>query len=556
MPRGELPELIRGLLEPSAYPHPVDTVELVQTHISYVFLAGDFVYKVKKPVDFGFLNFTTLARRRYYCQQEVLLNRRLCPDTYLGVVRIAGEGRRVRVEGRGKVLEYAVKMRRLPALRMMDRLLADGRVSPTMVEAVARRLADFHARSETGPGIDRYGSLAVIDGNWQENFRQWEPYLDDTITAEQDRYLRAYVRSFSIRRRALLEQRVRQGRIRDCHGDIRLDAVCFTDGVCIFDCIEFNRRFRYSDVASDIAFLAMDLDYHGRPDLSERLVQTYSRAAGDPQVLELIDFYKCYRAAVRGKVEGFRLTQPEVRPAERREARQAARAYFRLACRYAAAQPPPALIITCGLVATGKTAIARALGETLDAPVISSDVVRKELAGLEPEERRFEPFERGIYSPAFTARTYDAMLERGRALLAQGRSVLLDATFGRRRPAPEGAGAGRGDGRPLRLRGVPGGGSGHPPPAGRTPARRRRRLRRPPRDLRGAGPGLRAGHGAAGARTHSAGLRPAAGPVRAGGAPPRGRAAGAAGLNLALRANQEPSAPRRTQVAPPWRQVC
>jgi hypothetical protein len=176
----------------------------------------------------------------------------------------------------------------------------------------------------------------------------------------------------------------------------------------------------------------MDLDYHGRPDLSERLVRTYARAAGDPQVLELIDFYKCYRAAVRGKVEGFKLTQPEVRLAERRQAREAARRYFRLACRYAAGQPPPAIIITCGLVATGKTAIARALGEALDAPVISSDVVRKELAGLTPEEHRFEPFERGIYSPAFTARTYDAMLERGRTLLAQGHSAVLDATFGRR----------------------------------------------------------------------------------------------------------------------------
>jgi hypothetical protein len=347
------------------------------------------------------------------------------------VVRIAGEGRHVRVEGRGKALEYAVKMRRLPAPRMMDRLLADGRVLPTMVDTVARRLADFHARSQTGPAIGRYGSLAVIDGNWQENFRQWEPYLGDTITAEQDRYLQAYVRNFMIRRRNLIDERVRKGRIRDCHGDIRLDAVCFTDGVCIFDCIEFNRRFRYSDVASDVAFLAMDLDYHGRPDLSERLAQTYARAADDPQALQLIDFYKCYRAAVRGKVEGFRLTQPEVRPADRREARQAARAYFRLACRYAAAQPPPALIITSGLVATGKSAIARALADALNAPVFSSDVVRKELAGLEPEEHRFEPFERGIYSPAFTARTYDAMLERGRALLAQGRSVILDATFGR-----------------------------------------------------------------------------------------------------------------------------
>src|SRR4030042_2101263 len=183
MPQGELPELIRALLEPSAYPHSVGTVELVQTHISYVFLAGDFVYKVKKPVDFGFLNFTTLARRRYYCRQEVLLNRRLCPDTYLGVVRIARERGRVQVEGRGKALEYAVKMRRLPALRMMERLLADGRILPTMVDTVARRLADFHARSETGPRIDRYGSPAVIDGNWQENFPQGGPSVGNTLPA-------------------------------------------------------------------------------------------------------------------------------------------------------------------------------------------------------------------------------------------------------------------------------------------------------------------------------------------------------------------------------------
>ena len=432
MSTGELPELIQGLLEPAAYPYAVGQVELVQTHISYVLLAGDFVYKIKKPVDFGFLDFTTLAKRRYYCRQEVILNGRLCPEAYLGVVPVARQGERLRLEGRGKAVEYAVKMRRLPGDRMMDSLLAAGKVSPTMVEAVAKRLADFHAQAATSPAIGRYGARAIRIA-WDENFEQWASFIGDTITAEQDRYLRAYVRSFFVRQRLLLERRVQQGRIRDCHGDVRSESVCFVDGICIFDCIEFNRRFRYTDVAGDIGFLAMDLDFRGRPDLAGALVQRYARAAADPEVLDVIDFYKCYRACVRGKVEGFKLNQAEVSAEDKEQARSLARRYFRLACQYAAEQPPPVLLITCGLVATGKTALAQALGEAAGMPVISSDVVRKELAGLAPSERRFESFGRGIYSPRFSERTYKALLERARAALAEGRSVIVDATFAQRR---------------------------------------------------------------------------------------------------------------------------
>jgi len=427
----ELPELIQGLLEPAAYPYPVGKVELVQTHISYVLLAGDFVYKIKKPVDFGFLDFTTLPKRRYYCRQEVILNRRLCPEAYLEVVPVAWQDGRLRLEGRGKAVDYAVKMRRLPADRMMDSLLAAGKVSPTMVEAVAERLADFHARAATSPAIARYGARAIRIA-WEENFDQWAVYIGDTISAEQDRYLQAYVRSFFVRQRPLLERRVQQGRIRDCHGDVRSESVCFVDRICIFDCIEFNRRFRYTDVAGDIGFLAMDLDFRGRPDLADVLVQRYARAAADPEVLDVIDFYKCYRACVRGKVESFKLAQAEVSAEEKEQARSVARRYFRLACEYAVEQPPPLLLITCGLVATGKTALAQALGEAAGMQVISSDVVRKELAGLAPRERRFEPFGRGIYSPRFTQRAYKALLERAREALAAGRSVIVDATFAQR----------------------------------------------------------------------------------------------------------------------------
>ncbi|MFQ6019422.1 MAG: AAA family ATPase [Dehalococcoidia bacterium] len=432
MAKSALPSLIRQLLDPRVYPHPVDRVELIQTHVSFVLLAGDYVYKVKKPVNFGFLDFSTLRRRLYYCQQEVALNRRLCPDIYLGVARITQAKGGVAVGGRGRVLEYAVHMRRLPADRMMDRLLERDAVTVGMVGRLADRLAEFHRRAETGLRIARYGDWAIRFA-WRENFRQWAPYIGYTITPAQDELLREYVRSFLRRRRRLMRRRREELRIRDCHGDLRADAVCISDGVCIFDCIEFNRRFRYTDVAGDVGFLAMDLDYRGRPDLARAFLERYVAVSGDRDLPRLIDFYKCYRAAVRGKVEGFRSRQPEVSGRDKAQARRAARRYFRLACQYAAGDRPPLLIITCGLTASGKSTLARRLAQEGDLALISSDLVRKELAGLAPQERRFEPFGRGIYSSAFSDRTYRALLERAAAALQEGRSVIVDASFVRRK---------------------------------------------------------------------------------------------------------------------------
>ena len=439
MPKAELPPLIRALLRPSAYPHPVERVQLLQTHISYVLLAGDHVYKIKKPLDFGFLDFSTLAKRRYYCRQEIILNSRLCPDTYLGVSRIRRTrpessrrgGDAVSIDGPGRVVEYAVHMRRLPAERMMDHLLAQGRVTTAMVQRVADRLAAFHRDAESNPRIARYGEWAIRYA-WGENLRQWAADIGQTIREEQDRILRAYGEAFFARGRAFLKGRVDQLRIRDCHGDLRSDAICFVDGLCLFDCIEFNRRFRYTDVAGDVGFLAMDLDYRGRPDLAQAFVDRYVEVSGDDGLRDVIDFYKCYRACVRGKVEGFRLSQPGVAASERRAAREATRRYFELACGYTASLPPPLLIITCGATASGKSTLARQLSEMAGFEVISSDRVRKALAGLEESEHRFEPFRGGIYSPEFTDRTYAAILESARQALAEGRSVILDASFIRR----------------------------------------------------------------------------------------------------------------------------
>jgi len=407
-------------------------VLLVQTHISYVLLAGDFVYKIKKPLDMGFLDYSTLGKRQYYCRQEVVLNSRLCSDTYLGVVPVRESTDGFHIGGKGKIVEYAVHMKRLPEERMMHRLLEAGKVTPAMVRRVADRVAQFHAEVETSKRIAEYGGWAIRYA-WDENIDQWAPYIGDTISAEQDRILKAYGEAFFARNEELLEKRVADRRIRDCHSDLRSDAVCLVDGdVCIMDCVEFNRRIRYVDVTRDVGFLAMDLEYRGYPELGGAFVRRYVKASGDAEVPALVDFYKAYNACVRGKVDGFRLSQPEVPASEKREARTAARRYFELACGYAESLRPALLVITCGLPATGKSTLARGVAEAAGMEYYSSDVVRKDLEGIEASEHRYEKYDRGIYGPEFHKRTYAELLDRARVELEAGRSVVLDASFIRR----------------------------------------------------------------------------------------------------------------------------
>ncbi len=417
--------LVEALLKPEAYPHHPQKVEFTQTQMSFVFLTGDYVFKVKKPVNLGYLDYTTLEKRHYFCQQELELNRRLSPDVYLEVVSIVKNSGRISIGGKGELIEHAVKMRQLPRDRNMDSLLLRGQVTEEMVASVAKKLAAFHNSAATNPQISAFGKLDAIMVNIMENLTQTEKYIGKSISAEKYDYINAYNDKFTRANKPLFQKRLDNGRIKDCHGDLHAAHVCFANGIYIYDCIEFNDRFRYCDVASEVAFLAMDLDRYQRADLSQAFINAYVKFSQDEDLLQLLNFYKCYRAYVRGKVESFKLDDPFI--AEKETALAAAKGYFDLAYRYT--KEKPFLIIISGMVGTGKTTVAQALSRSSGFAVISSDITRKKLAGISSTEHRFEEFRGGIYSEDFSRKTYEEMFAQARTFLAKGQSVILDASF-------------------------------------------------------------------------------------------------------------------------------
>jgi hypothetical protein len=329
-----LPDIVQALLDPKVYPKRPKRVELVQTQISYVFLAGEYVYKVKKPVDMGFLDYSTLEKRLYYCKKEVELNRRLCADAYLGVVPITEERGGYAIGGKGEAKEYAVKMRRLPQDKMMDVLLKQNKVTPKMVEKVAGILAGFHKSAATNEEITRSGGIEGVIQNTSENFEQTEKYIGIIIEWDTYNSIKKYTEDFIKTNRPLFLKRMAEGKVRDCHGDLHAAHICFYRGVCIYDCIEFIDRMRYTDVAADIAFLAMDLDHYSRQDLSKVLINSYIVKSGDKELLKLLNFFKCYRAYVRGKVGCFQYDDKYISAGEKEKSAENARSYFSLAGSY------------------------------------------------------------------------------------------------------------------------------------------------------------------------------------------------------------------------------
>jgi aminoglycoside phosphotransferase family enzyme len=326
-------QVVEALMKPEAYDEEPGRIELTQTHISFVFLTRNFVYKVKKAVDLGFLDFTTLEKRRFFCEKELELNRRLCGEMYLEVVPI-NRSNIIKIKGEGKPIEYAVKMKRMPQEKMMNKLLEENKVNSKLIDEIAKIIAEFHSKAETNRRISEFGSLAIIETNWKENFEQTQEFVSKTISMKDFKFIRERIDDFMKRNVSFFEKRMAERRVRDCHGDIHSGNIFVTDRIYIFDAIEFNERFRYSDVASDIAFLAMDLDFKGRTDLSSFFVEKYVKYSGDQELTKLLPFYKCYRAYVRGKVISFKLQDPNVGSEEKGAAMKEAKAYFKLASAY------------------------------------------------------------------------------------------------------------------------------------------------------------------------------------------------------------------------------
>ncbi|WP_136525112.1 bifunctional aminoglycoside phosphotransferase/ATP-binding protein [Geomonas ferrireducens] len=425
--------VIKSLLEAKAYPDPTTEVRLVETHVSFIFLTDRFVYKVKKAVNYGFLDFTTLDRRRFYCNEEVRLNRRLCPEVYLGVVELRDTTDGPGFGGTGPVIDYAVKMRRLPQERMLDRLLAEENVEARDMTRIAQAVARFHEGAERGPVIDAYGETEAIRENWEQNFRQAASFVGLTISAAQMTEIRQWVISFLQENDALFRERVTGGFIRDCDGDLHSGNICLTDPVCIFDCIEFNDKFRYIDTAADLAFLLMDLEYADRKDLAGELLNAYQAASGDVGMAPLLDFYKAQRAFVRGKVTSLRLEHASLTEAERIEVKDTAVRYFRLARGYSLrARMHPMLVLTCGMIGSGKSTLARALSRELGFALKRSDVVRKELAGVATVGAApTRSYRAGIYNSDMDQATYLALLTEAERSLSRGEGMVVDATFRR-----------------------------------------------------------------------------------------------------------------------------
>ena len=422
--------IVKGLLDPEAYPHPVDEIIHLQTHISSILLTGDRAYKIKKPVDFGFLNFSTLGLRELNCRREVELNGRLAPDIYLGVEPVRFDGKRLSMgRGVGEIVDWAVAMKQLDNDDLGVGVLERGELTHDQLDVLVEILVPFYEKARRGPDVDVFGEIKAIKFNTDENFVQTESYIGKLISRDRFEHIKNWTDRFFVEHKELFERRIRDGRIRECHGDLHLDNIFFCDPPIVFDCIEFNDRLACGDSGIDIGFLAMDLDARGRPDLSQYFVDRFIEVSGDEELRGLIDFYKTYRAYVRAKVAAFTSDDPGLDETEKRRNRNAARHSFGLAYRYAGGDARPSLVVLYGLMGTGKTSLAQHLREVYGWHVISTDAVRKHIAGVGQATRVWVPYATGLYSAEMNERTYDESCRRAGDLLDAGLPVAIDGAF-------------------------------------------------------------------------------------------------------------------------------
>ncbi|CAL1239161.1 AAA family ATPase [Candidatus Methylocalor cossyra] len=427
MPESPSPPWLRGLLEPAAYPHATGPIELRETHISWVLLAGDFAYKIKKPVNLGFLDFSTLELRRWFCTEELRLNRRYAGNLYRAVVPITGSPEHPRVSGTGSAFEYAVAMRRFDDAQLFDRLLDAHRLLPEHLERLAETVAAFHASTERATAADHHGLPERQQQAAEINFTTIHPRLDDPFDRTRLDALWAWTRAEFARRAPLLEQRKQQGLVRECHGDLHLGNIVLLDGQPTpFDGIEFNEDFRWIDTMSELAFLAMDLEARGEVALAYRFLNRYLELSGDYPGMALLDYFRLYRAMVRAKIAQLCRDQAGTAEGKAHWLRRY-RGYVEFGLRLIKGKRP-FLLITHGVSGSGKSHLTARLADCLSAIRLRSDLERKRLAGLAAEAQSGSGLGDGLYSAAMTERTYQYLAATAEALLAAGHSVIIDAT--------------------------------------------------------------------------------------------------------------------------------
>ncbi|MEM6838957.1 MAG: AAA family ATPase [Cyanobacteria bacterium P01_C01_bin.120] len=428
MANASLPPLIEQMLQPEFYPHDVQTpIQLMQTHVSYVLLTGEFAYKVKKPVDFGFLNYSTLEKRQHFCAEELRLNQRAADSLYLDVLPIGQAGDRFQLGDADNVVEYVVKMRQFPQSALLSQMFEQGDLTAALLQQLAEAIADFHLTAKTNDYIRAFGTVENVRQSIDENYDQTAGFIGGPQTQQQFDETKAYTDQFFATQQGLLQQRLEQDKIRACHGDLHLNNICYWQNqLLLFDCIEFNEPFRFVDVMFDIAYIIMDLTVAERQDLAASFLSHYVECTGDWEGLQVLPLYVSRQSYVRAKVTSFLLGDPSIDAAVKQAASAKAAKYYTLAWSYVQPQTGR-LLMMCGLSGAGKSTVAQELSRQLGAIYLRSDAVRKHLAGVPLRDRGDD----SLYTPEMNQKTYERLTELGGLLASQGYTVILDAKFDR-----------------------------------------------------------------------------------------------------------------------------
>ncbi len=421
-------ELIKQMQTPEFYPHPVTLpIEVIQTHVSTVFLTGNYAYKLKKTVNFGFLDYSSLEKRKHFLEEELRMNKDISPNLYLEILPISQTGKNFGLNSNKDIVEYTLKMNQFPQENLFINMFEAGKLTGEDMIKLGELVADFHKQTITNDYIKTFGTVEKIGQSITENYQQTEKYIGLAQTQQYYEETKAFTDHFLSNNQELFQQRQDQDKIRECHGDLHLKNIClWEDKIQLFDRIEFNEPFRFVDVMYDVAFAVMDLDARGKQDFGNIFLNTYIETTGDWEGLQVLPLYLSRQAYVRAKVTSFLLDDPAIPQTEKDQAQKSASDYYNLAWKYTQRNKGK-LILMSGLSGSGKSTIAKNLAQEINAIHLRSDAVRKHLAGISLKEKG----DNSIYSADMTEKTYNRLLELGKLLTKQGFTVILDAKYDR-----------------------------------------------------------------------------------------------------------------------------